>query len=74
MMLIEVGRDDVRRKQGLKAELDQDPAGIGRQLQPRAGFFEPGGAFHHDNAESACGKRQRGGQSANTRTSDNDSA
>jgi hypothetical protein len=43
-------------------------------LQPRARFFEPGGAFEHDDAESACGKRQRGGQSANPRTSDNDSA
>ena len=63
-----------RCEQRFEAEIDQDAAGVGRQLQPGAGFLEPLIAFQNDNPETACGQRQRRGQSPDARTSDNDGA
>ena len=47
----------------LQAEIDQHAAGIGRELQAGAGFFEPLGLLENDDAKSAASQRQRCGQS-----------
>ena len=57
-----------------KPELDQDAAGIGRKLQAGAGFLQLLGLLQHDDAKALLGKRQRGGQSPDAGTSDEDGA
>ena len=69
-----VGRDRARRKPRLQAEVDQDAAGIGRELQAGAGFLQPFGLFQNDDAKALCRKRQRGRQSPDPGTSDEDGA
>ena len=58
----------------LHAEIDQDAAGIGRELQAGADFLEPLGLLQDDDAKTFCGERQRGRQSPDPGTSDEDGA
>jgi len=55
-------------------EIDQDAAGIGRELQPGADFLEPFGLLQDDDAKTFCRERQRGRQSPDPGTSDEDRA
>ena len=74
MMLMASGVTARAREPRLQAELDQDAAGIGRELQAGAGFLQPLGLFQHDDAKALCGERQRRRQSPDPGTSDDDGA
>ena len=69
-----VGSDGARRKPRLQSQFDQHAAGIGRELQAGADFLEPLGLFKNDDAKSLCRERQRGRQSSDPGTGDEDSA
>ena len=74
MMLIASGVTARAASRGCKSELDQDAAGIGRKLQAGAGFLQPLGLLQHDDAKALCRERQRGRQSPDPGTSDDDGA
>ena len=57
-----------------EAEIDQHAAGIGGELQAGARFGQPLGFFQHDDAEAVRGQRQRGRQSADARTCNDNGA
>ena len=61
-------------KARLEPEIDQDAAGIGRELQAGAGFFQLLGLLQHDDAEAFFGERQGGRQSPDAGTSHEDGA
>ena len=69
-----LGRDRARAQAILQSEIDQDAAGIGRQLQAGAGFLQPLGLFQNDDAKPLSGERQRRRQSADPGTGDDDGA
>src|SRR5207302_1127304 len=69
-----VGRDGARAKALPQTELDQDPAGVGRELQAGAGLLEPLRLFQHDNAKTLGRERQRSRQSPDPGACDEDSA
>ena len=69
-----IGRDRAMRKPRLQPELDQHATGIGRQLQAGAGFLEAFGFFENDDAKTSCRKGERGRQSSDPGTSDEDGA
>ena len=52
-----LGRHRARRKPRLQAEVDQDAAGIGRELQAGAGFLQPFGLLQDDDAKALRGER-----------------
>ena len=56
-------RDRAPRKRLFEPELDQDAAGVGRELDAGAGFLEPFGLFQHHDAKALCRKGQRRRQS-----------
>ena len=58
----------------LHAEIAEHAAGIGRELQAGADFLEPLGLLQDDDAKAFCRKRQRGRQSPDPGTSDEDGA
>ena len=62
------------RKPRLQSELDQHATGIGRELQAGAGFLEAFGFFENDDAKTSCRKGERGRQSSDPGTSDEDGA
>ena len=66
MMLIASGVT-IAARAAAEAEVDQNAAGIGRQLHAGAGFLEPLGSLQDDDAETARGERKRGRQTADAR-------
>ncbi len=73
-MLMEFRHHRAPRKARLEPELDQDAAGIGRELNAGAGFFQLLGLLQHDDAKAFFGERQRGRQSSDAGTSHEDGA
>src|SRR5258707_13505766 len=69
-----IGGDRAMRKPRLQSQFDQHATGIGRELQAGAGFLEALGFFENDNAKASCRKRERGRQSSDPATSDEDAA
>jgi hypothetical protein len=69
-----LGRHRARRKPRLQAEVDQDPAGVGRKLQAGAGFLQPFGLLQNDDAKAFGGERKRCRQSPDPGTSNDDGA
>ena len=69
-----LGRHRARRKPRPQAEVDQDPAGVGRKLQAGAGFLQPFGLLQNDDAKAFCGERKRCRQSPDPGTSNDDGA
>ncbi len=47
-----LGRHRARRKPRPQAEVDQDPAGVGRKLQAGAGFLQPFRLLQNDDAKA----------------------
>ncbi len=56
----------------MRPSLDKHAAGIGGELQSGADFLEALGLFQYDDAEAASGERQRGRQSTDAGTGDDD--
>ena len=69
-----VRRDGAAGQPRLEAEADQHAAGIGRKLQPGAGFLEAFGPLQHDDAKAFSRQRQRRRQSADSGAGDEDRA
>ena len=57
-----------------QSQRHQHAAGIGRQLQAGADLLQPLGLLENDDAKPLCGERQRGRQSSDPGTSDEDGA
>ena len=69
-----LGRHRARRKPRPQPEVDQDAAGVRRQLQAGPGFLQPLGLLQDDDAKALCGERKRCRQSPDPGTSNDDGA
>jgi hypothetical protein len=69
-----LGRDRVGGESRLQSEVDQYAAGVGGELQAGAGFLESLGLLKHDDAKTLSRERERGRQSSDPGTSDEDGA
>ena len=58
----------------MQPELDEDAAGVGRELQAGADFLEALGLLQHDNPEALRGKRQGSRQASDPGPGDEDGA
>jgi hypothetical protein len=58
----------------LQAEIDEHAAGVGRELQAGAGFLKALGFLENDDAKALSRERERGRQSPDPGTSDDDGA
>ena len=69
-----LGRDGAPCEPGLQSQRDQHAAGVGRELKASADFVETLGFLQNDDAKSSCRERERGGQSPDSGTSNEDGA
>jgi hypothetical protein len=65
-------RDRVRAQPLGKPEVGQNASRVGRQLDASAGFLQPRGLFQHDHPIAGARNRERGGQSADPGSCDDD--
>jgi hypothetical protein len=69
-----IGRDGTAGKLRLQSKFDQHAAGIGGELKTGAGFFQALGFLKDDDAKTLSRQRERGCQSSDPGTSDEDGA
>ena len=68
------GCDDMRAQPVAEAELDQYARRVRRELNSRAGLFEPFGLLQHDDAEAVARQSERRCKAADAGAGDDDCA